>query len=337
MKGSGGFYVGVVRIAWASLGLLVLLSEGRARAQAAPSSRTFELVYSAPAGCPSDGEFFSAVQRIVPDARRAASGSGRRFIVTVDETGQRGQLGVTQDGQPRGVREAEGASCAEVADVLAFAVALALDPDATTGGVKPTPAPPPEARPVAAETRPTPSGASDATEHPVGWAIEAHGSLASGVAPQAVFGVGGSVLLRLRLGNLEPLLRLGMEYGTTESASIGPARVDFSRIVGIVEPCVTEWRLGDVSFRPCARLLVGQRTGRARDIRDARGVDQAWVDIGPSAHVRWSFLRWAYVELGGALGFALTRDRAYFAPNVTVYEVPVLGGAGEISLGVQFY
>ncbi len=292
------------------------------------------LMYHAPIGCPSAEDFVTEVQRAMPGVRRAQVGErGYRFVVNVTEDGRRGNLAIEDGDQHRGAREVEGETCLEVFGLLAFATALALDPTATPPSapsepfvVAPALAPSPEERSL----RPVP-----ARRHLQG-DVSVNGSLAGGGAPSAMFGIGVSGTLRGRWGPISPSVRVGGEFAASETASVDRARVAFSRLGGFVEPCPTEWRYGALAFRPCARIDVGVRTTRGLDIPAAHEVGRGWVGVGAAAHLRVLVAGPVFADVGGRIAFALTRDRVFFAPDVTVHEVPLVGAAGEIGVGVAF-
>ena len=103
------------------------------RALAADSDfETIRLVYQAPAPCPGVDAFLALVRRSAPRLRLAGDDdSARTFLVRVQGVrAARGRLTVAKDGAIVGLREVEGATCEEVSRVLAFAVALAIDPKA---------------------------------------------------------------------------------------------------------------------------------------------------------------------------------------------------------------
>jgi hypothetical protein len=121
------------------------------RALAADSDfEAIRLIYHAPAPCPSVDAFVVEVRRSAPRLRLAGDeDSARMFLVNVQgERAARGRLAVAKDGAIVGVREVEGATCEEVSRVLAFAVALAVDPKAKPPPDRISPRQPSAASPV---------------------------------------------------------------------------------------------------------------------------------------------------------------------------------------------
>ena len=330
------------------------------RALAADSDfETIRLVYQAPATCPSVEGFLAEVRRSAPRLRLAgADDSARTFLVNVQgERAARGRLTVAKDGAIVGQRDVEGSTCGEVSRVLAFAVALAVDPNAKPppdrigGPPQPGAASPVRPSHVAADTSSTlPSSPVPAAQPPswslttppaadvqsAWWALSAHALAASGLAPNATFGGGASVDLGRRVGNLHPVIRLGLEYSSSAPASTDGAIVTFSNALLSLEGCPTTWDLGRISFLPCARFDGGVRIAAGEGIPNARTVVRPWVDLGAMARFRIRVGGPSFVDLGGGVLFAAVQDRVFLSPDVTVHSVPALGGRGEIALGVAF-
>ena len=333
------------------------------RALAADSDfETIRLVYQAPATCPSVEGFLAEVRRSAPRLRLAgADDSARTFLVNVQgERAARGRLTVAKDGAIVGQRDVEGSTCGEVSRVLAFAVALAVDPNAKPppdrigGPPQPGAASPVWPSRVAADTSSTPPSspvpAAPAAQTPslslttppsadvqsAWWAVSAHALAASGLAPNATFGGGPSVDLGRRIGNLRPVIRLGLDYSSSAPASTDGAIVTFSNALLSLEGCPTTWDLGRISFLPCARFDGGVRIAAGEGIPNARTVVRPWVDLGAMARFRIRVRGPSFVDLGGGVLFAAVQDRVFLSPDVTVHSVPALGGRGEIALGVAF-
>ena len=87
--------------------------------------------YAAPASCPSKDAFVADVRARTTRFELASAGeSVRRFAVELreDASGTVGRLRLVEREGTSREREVVGASCAEVADVLSFVVALSIDP-----------------------------------------------------------------------------------------------------------------------------------------------------------------------------------------------------------------
>jgi hypothetical protein len=108
------------------------------------------VVFDAPAGCSDAEAFMSGVLGRTDLARRAGAGEpGLSLSVRLGRSGARvrGELRLGDESRGGYVRKVEGASCAEVVEVLSLSAALALDPSA-----RPTPTP----RPPATAVEPSP-------------------------------------------------------------------------------------------------------------------------------------------------------------------------------------
>ena len=330
------------------------------------------LDYRAPAFCPGVDEFVAQVRRALPRLRLASPEEpAPLFTVTLDG-GATGRLTIASDGAITGSRDVRGASCEEVANVLAFAVALAVDPRATRPAPLPSPAlpvptatqptsppalanPPGESRPAeapAAESTPAAAARTRATEEPPApgrgenapaitqtwWALSAHALVAGGLAPNPTLGGGPSADLGGRIGSLRPVIRVGVEYSTSAPVSAYNARVTFANAMVSLEGCPTAFDLGGLTLRPCARVDAGARFAAGENIPNGHRETRPWFDVGAMAHLRIRVVRSVFVDLGGGVLFAAIEDRVYLqgSPDVSVHTVPTFGGRGEVALGVEF-
>ncbi len=330
-------------------------------AWAQPAFEPIRLVYRAAPGCPSEDDFVARVRRAAPRVTLTSSDDATRiFTVTVGESGgKRGRLRIDGSSGAPGSRGVVGVGCAEVADILAFAVALAVDPalaghaasatTATGPSSPPTtsvPAPatpsvtPPSAAPVAvlAQSSAIDSDAGRQTPLPEGgrWAAAIDAFAASADAPKVTVGGGASIERRWRTGSLAPSLHLGAAFGSSEPVDADAAKVTFWSALLIAEACPTEWGAGGFSFRPCARVEVGARTAEGHDIPGGQNVTRPWAALAPAVHLRQRLARRLFLDLGGDVLFPLIRDRVYLAPDITVDQVPMVGVGTELGLGVEF-
>jgi hypothetical protein len=272
----------------------------------------------------------------------------RLFAVAIDDDGRHGRLTIEGEGRAR-VRDAQGANCAEVSRLLAFATALAVDPDAVAPSDVPAPPPPEsglraisEPRPLRTEgagTAPAPRDArTDAPSSavPLSWSLGAYALVEGASAPTPLFGGGAFGELGGKLGSIRPALRLGVGYAASSPAFADDASVTFSSILGLLEACPTTWGTRRASFRPCLRMEGGSRLTAGHDIPEAQSVRRPWFALGAAARVRWLVAGSVFAELSGGALFPTIRDRVYLAPGTTVHEVPWIGGVGEFALGVDF-
>ena len=309
------------------------------------------LEYRAPAGCPSAPELMTEVRRSTAHLRWALPGeAGRRFTVTIDDSGRAGRLvvGAGVEGAAQGERAVTGADCAEVSRVLAFAVALAADPDAHAAEASSVAAfPEPEA--PSASTQPATSTASASPQHaeaarepapgptvrtPKTFSVGAFLLTKSASAPGLTLGGGAFGELGLPALPLSPHGRLGLGYARKEVTS-GPGNVSFSSYFATLDVCSA---LGPsrLTVLPCLRALGGLRDAAGHHLLGARGATRPFLELGVSAHLRWRFAGSVFAELGGALLFPTGQDTVLILPASVVYRVPAVAGLGELSLGVEF-
>ena len=138
----------------AALGLAIVSFGRTAHAQVEP----IRLEYSAAPECPTVSDFARGVFSRTARARLAqeAEASARTFVVALGKnaSGFAGSLVVREADGTTTAREVTGADCATVAEALALATSLAIDPNASlepnpepAGAPSATPEPPPAAKP----------------------------------------------------------------------------------------------------------------------------------------------------------------------------------------------
>jgi hypothetical protein len=321
---------------------------GLARAQGAPEP--VDMSYRAPDGCPSLSQFLGEVQRSTQRLRLATAAeteAARHFDVVIEA--KRGRL--TVDGGSNGVREVTGADCAEVSRLLAFAAALAADPDAQepdeTSGVAAFPDPPsmpplpaPTPMPSAALQRApaTTRAARPPTVLQTQWSIAAFGFAKSASAPGLTLGGGLFGALELSSVALAPSIRLGAGYDAKRVPS-SPGSVTLSNDLLTLELCSNPLQRRSLELLPCVSAQGGARNATGHDLGVTRSRTRGFLDLGLAAHVRWRLADRLFAEAGAALLFPTVRDRVYVDTNSgvdTVYRIPDVGGLAEISLGVEF-
>jgi hypothetical protein len=319
---------------------------GLARAQG--SLEPVDMSYRAPDGCPSLSQFLGEVQRSTQRLRLATAGEAARHFDVVVEAKQ-GRL--TVDGGSNGVREVTGADCGEVSRLLAFAAALAADPDAQepdeTSTVAAFPAPPsmpplpaPTPMPTAVLQRaPAPTrAASPPAALQSQWSIAAFGFAKSASAPGLTLGGGLFGALELSSLALAPSIRLGAGYDA-KRVPANPGSVTLSNDLLTLELCSDPLQRRSLELLPCLSAQGGARNATGHGLGVTHSRTRGFLDLGVAAHVRWRFAGRLFAEAGAALLFPTVRDRVYVDTNPgvdTVYRLPAVGGLGELSLGVEF-
>lgn len=326
---------------WLAAGSVVCL----VRPARAEVTEPVRLAYRAPAGCPDTEQFERQVRRFLPDLELAPESADVRLLeVEIAPEGRRGSLRLQEAGA-HGVRQTAGETCEEVAQLLAFAVALAIDPRVQ---------PPDDARPAAASkasasaTPPVaiataPSVAADrssarepaTSRESLRWGFELHGTAASALAPNMTFGGGGAFEILDVFGSTA-MLRVGGSYSTSASVTVDGATVSFVNWLGLLEACPHVWHGGALALTGCLRIDAGVRAAGARNIPAGRTAARPWLALGPFAHGRWYLASSIFVDMGAGLTVPALHDRVYLAPSFTVHDVPWLGFVGELGLGVEF-
>ncbi len=120
-------------------GLVVILARAvlaASVASAATSAVPVRVEFSAPAGCSDADTFWAGIASRTEKARAARSGdAAMRLTVRLARAGAKvhGELRISVPGGHLEARRVDGATCAEVVQVLSLTAALAIDPSITTG------------------------------------------------------------------------------------------------------------------------------------------------------------------------------------------------------------
>jgi hypothetical protein len=321
------------------------------RAAAAPHE--IALDYVAPAVCPNAAEFQQEIQHFLPELSVVSSADApARFAVSIDDSGTAGELRVLSEPNG-GARRAQAADCAEVARLLAFAIALVLDPnlriaeepaDDSDAAIEPasepaiSPQPPAiaSAPPVTLPQPPGPRARARPRSRSLKHRLGAMGFVASATSPTPTYGVGARYDLAARFGSLEPELRFGGSYSTSADAVRDGATVTFVNVLGLLEACPATLHAASLDFLPCLRVDAGARNTKGRGIANAKNQARPWLSFDAVVHVRWHLARPVLLELGAAAVFPAWHDRVFFQPDLTVHQVPNVGWLGEIALLVEF-
>jgi hypothetical protein len=337
------------RYLWSVLAL-GLSTAGNASAE----SPVVALDYNAPAICPNAAEFQREILHFLPGLSLVSRADATHvFEVSIDESGVFGELRVLGE-QGGGARQAQGADCAEVARLLAFAVALVLDPNlqiaeepatdasgtskesgsepATSPQSLPTPPAPIVVSPKQRSVRPLAQRQRRSLKQRLG----AMGFAGSATSPTPTYGVGALYDIAAHFGRIEPELRLGGSYSTSADASRGGATVTFVNVLGLLEACPAALHAGSLDLLPCLRVDAGGRSTSGRGIANAKNQLRPWLSFDALAHVRWHLAPSVFLELGGGAVFPAWHDRVFFEPDITVHQVPYVGWLGEIALLVEF-
>jgi hypothetical protein len=317
--------------------------------------------YRAPPECPDVEAFKGLVRsRVLADWEAVPGEFARRVVV--DVSGVEGEYTATvelaDEEGARGAKTVSGAICANVVDGIALATALAIEPrgkDAqepseaepeTSSADRPTDTPPaPVAVPPAtAATHQEPRAEADSPP-PVaaldGWRLSgvrlsARALLATGVGPAAAGGAALGLVFETRSARFGVALQ-GWRTGRIEARGV---RARFERLSARLDGCpivlaLSKW----ATVEPCPFVEVGVTAGEAFEeppavIRGSRG-SAPWYAAGGLGRLVGRFGR-IVVELEGAAGAPLRRERFYVEGGDEIHRVPAYYGAFAIGLGVVF-
>jgi hypothetical protein len=331
----------------------------------AAESESIRLDYRAPEGCPDQVMFEAAVRAHTPQVSFVKQGEVRACDVRIDAgVPTTGRLVVRRDGRIEGSRQLEAASCAEAADALALMVALAVDPTAllppptaesaaAPAGLSSSPAP----APTGAATRSPPSSppetlrpysASQSGAEPLAPVVMPSGlphtfylgaaaSVVTNVAPSAIVAAapyGGWRGTRRRW--TEPEVRVALVRGSSATFAVAGGTASFTWTVGQADGCLLSWPEGPARVLACARLEAGVLEGTGSGVAFARSADRGWLSAGPLLRFEWTAVAALFFDADVAAMVHVTDDRFYFAPDATIYTVPVGGLEAALGLGIHF-
>lgn len=246
--------------------LLVLgwVSPARADSPQAKAPGSVQIWYLSGAGCPDGGSFLQLLRRLGRTGSIAGVGDRVDFVVTLasTETESSGRLERQSNAGTVAIREFASASCAEVADVLALSLDLALKPE---------------------ESEPAPLTDS-------GWQprLGAQLSMETGVAHALLPGAA----LFVGIGQGAWSARFSLRGAYAEPDAVVPLRI--ALLTTRLEGCWA-WTLGDVALGPCAGVELG--TVRAESSGDGGHRDGGFWG-GAATHLRasWHVSRLAEIE-----------------------------------------
>lgn len=329
-----------------------------------PPPFAIDLAYAVHPGCPGPAEFEWKIQSRSPRVAVSTVGDGRAVEVVVVLEGDSSVGTVTIDAERASARRVRAADCSEALDVLAFVIAIAIDPEASDSGsapppvetvpatrVEPQPSPPaPEpqaAAPAPTTGSPAPlpaplgdSGRVEPTDPPSDWELQI------GLGAEAAWGIGPdttavgrvSTALSLRTRSwLEPVFRLSAARGAERTVETDPGRGGrLTWTTGRAEVCGGA-PLFERALRAelCGAGELGSLRGEGFGVQPRRSETRLWSAGLAVARLRLRPVRRFFVEARGHLGLPFRRDDFVVrGPETTVYEVPPWLAGGGVSAGV---
>jgi hypothetical protein len=250
-------------------------------------------------------------------------------------------------------REVSGASCAEVANALAFVLALALgakdpEPPSTQPAPQskpeapPAPLPPPAPSALAAPPRlPEPPGEQRRSAWSFGFGVQL--GARAGLAPD--WALVESAFFQARRASTTPFgltLRVGFSNAQLDTQQTANGSADFRWRTGSLQACPVRLRLSKpLALVPCAGAHIGQLqvSGHPNPSAGERVASKVWLDGLGALRLELTVLHSLSLGLEGQLIVPFTPYQFTFdSPNssVTVYQVPNLASAAFVGLAAHF-
>jgi hypothetical protein len=326
---SGGHWPGVLLIAAAICGT------GPSQAAETP----LQLDYAADSTCPDRNAFADLVeQRVRAAGVEAAFATPQPAKVSLfaDSSEFVGTLELERRDGSHYQRTMHGASCAEVANALAFVLALTL----TATELPPQEKQPPEvaSAPLSATER-LPEPPAEKRPSPWSYGVGAQLGVRAGLAPQSA--LIWSAFLEARRASSGPFsfnARLAFLRAPTIIHTDNLGITEFSWWAGRLEGCPLRlpW-FKSVAWLPCAGVHVGRSIATGQTANSTAQTSQVWVDGFASSRLELRVASWLSIQAQVELVVPFTRYQyAFDNPDTPVYAVPPLAGAAFAGIEVRF-
>ena len=328
--------------------LSALCGTGPSRADQAP----LQLDYGAENACPDRTTFSDLVeQRVTAAGNENVAAPPQRIEVRLLADGSDfiGRLELVRADGSHYQREVRGSSCAEVADALAFVLALTLTAKADTPPVAREPTQPP--KPVeAAEVAPEPVVVPPRVpEKPVekrrsAWSYGVGVQLGAraGLTPKWALMEGAFLETRREsTGLFDFNLRAGIVRAPSVNYTDPNGTTNFSWWAVRVEGCPLRLRwFKPIDLLPCAGMHVGRTTAVGTPTSGTPASENpphTWLDALAALRLDLTVVRWLSLQAQTELLIPFSRFQfAFENPETSVYQVPALAGAGFVAGLVRF-
>ena len=278
--------------------------------------------------CPDAQALQLELRRVLPDPDAILAAFELDGRIVRDEAGAYTlwlQMWSTRMGKRPAVRELQGATCQELLEAAALAVALAAD--ATRVGQ-----PMAFVTPATDDEKPAPSlEASESHARPLGWLLGASALFDMTALPAGGFGA------ELQLAATYRMLRVGLggAWLPTRSLSVGAARqADFALLFGHVRGC-GQWPLGDAGALTytCGTFELGRLSSELQS--GTRGPSSTlWRALGLA--VGGSVPLSSLVALEGWFDLLTPLARPIFlVDGARVYQSPLIAWRAQLGLTFQ--
>jgi hypothetical protein len=340
IRRAGSFLAGLVAAS------IVWLSNSAEAAE----SPTLDLDYAGDASCPDLAAFSALAQAKLETAGSAkVSSNSPRILVRLHaaDVGFVGQLELSLPDVGAYSREVRGASCEEVANALAFVLALALTakepaaqpasepPSPRSPPVTPTPAPPALSEQPLTREPPQSTGA---------WGFGAGAQLGVRTGLGPIWTTVGTAFVEVRRPSATPFtltLRGSFADAQTITRSDRSGTTDFRWWAGRLEACPVLVKLFEpLSLLPCVGGHVGVLNGAGRPVTgQGHRPSKLWLDAVTTLRLELRLVSWLSIQAQGELLLPVIHYRFTFddpAPVTLVYQVPAVAAASLLGIAAQF-
>ncbi len=332
-------------------------TEAAASPEQPPPLDHIALVYAAPAECPQDDAFRSAVRERASGDWEAQPGElARRIDVSVTRSGERYVAGIVflNAAGERISRSLSGQSCEDVVNGIALVTALAIQSrveealaqsEPEGGPEQPKPAPNPELKRSVAVPPPPSVASPPSVAPPVERAPVRETFVRVGAAARAASGTGpGPSFGPLLFGALEwRRVRLGLAVSGlwAPQATQGGVSAHYRRLSARIDGCPYAVGRGTLTFEPCAFFEAGSLHGQGEpgsSLASTNGGGSPWLVPGVLLRLLARFQPVVVaLELGG--GAPLVRERFGVVSDgveQTTFHVPPFVIDGALGAGVRW-
>jgi hypothetical protein len=330
----------LVTCASALLLAVVCMLPGLARAE----TEAIRVEYEGAPGCPGSSEFLGQVFRRTSSARLVPeSESARTFVIVIEKTasGVVGSLVIHETNGTTVARKVTGASCDDVAGVLALATALAIDPNAALVAddrrAEPTVVERAEKRTPVAAPRALPPPTREGEAPPFSYGAAIGPSLMALVTPRVA--VGGSVAVHAFRTDRAALASLGatVSFLRALDSRVGSARISHQLAITRPEACLLALgSLDDVALMPCLGVELGAVTAWSSNLAVAERRTRFWATADSIVRLRIVPSVGWFLSLDASLVLPITRwSFVVRDPTTRVHTVPPIAAAGSAMVGLS--
>lgn len=314
----------------------MICGTGPSRAAEAPP----QLEYDAESVCPARTVFSELVQQRVSAASvDHVAAPPRQIEVRLLAEGSEflGKLELVRADGSRYQREVRGPSCTEVADALAFVLALTLTAKEPAAQAAPEPSKPPEPPqpaevPAAAMVVPprNPEKPVEKRRSAWGYGLGLQLGARAGLTPEWAL-IQGAFLETHH--ESEGLFGFNLRAGFLRAANVEytdlSGTTNFSWWAVRLEGCPLRLRLSKpLGLMPCAGMHIGRTTATGVPVSGmgaSEGSPHTWVDALAGLRLELSVVRWLSLQAQTELLVPFTRFQfAFENPETTVYRVPAV-------------